>query len=840
MNASILDLTACTKCNLGTSCLVNTKIVNGKGNPNAKIMVIGEAPSLTESYSGNIYTGELADQFTELLTLAGISKDELYFTNVCRCYSWENKKNEKTGNDVPTNRPPTKQEISECIKYLREEIDILKPKVIIALGGTVLSALENKVSKISERKGIPSLYGVKNLSGLYGNRTYIMPIMHPSSIKKNGGIRTSLGLTKMAEEYVSHLKKAKEMLDDSSLFIEHSYFTVKTVEDVLLIKERILERKVMAFDIETTGLQVWDKILGVGIAIDVGKSCYIPFLVKEFMSETLDEYWSKEDKVNVIEILKEIFEDSTIYKSAHNAKFDMRGLKSYLGIEVKGLFWDSICGAYLLNENGAHGLDDLKNKYIDLLGYSERYIRESKDGKQAYNCCLETISNYCMGDCDATYRLTKDQIGEFDSHPNFRFLMEEFYVPLMEVFTDIEYSGVLYDKPLGLERRKELKKQSDQLLLDIHKHAGKKFNPNSPEELAQILFTVLKLKHTKTTKGGKTGIVKQSVDAEVLEDLAKEHVVPKLVVDYRHCNKMISTYIDGMIESMDKGGRVHCAFNPIGTVTGRPSCEGLMNIPKEGTVKNLFIAKEGYKLVQGDESQAEVRCFAHYANEEVLRKAFETEGIDVHCLVAAEVRKIPYEEMFKKAKIEEIPEYVDLRSAAKGTTFGLLFGRGPQSIALEYGFSLEVAQEFMKAFFNRFKNCEAWIKSTHKLVAKTGEVQNIFGRVRRLPGIFATDNEIKARAERQSVNSIIQSTASDITCMALIDIHRHLKYNNIPANIVLTVYDSIITETRDDYVDYVKKLTVDMMEKKRHKDFSVKMKADVDVYQAWGLKMKNN
>ena len=194
--------------------------------------------------------------------------------------------------------------------------------------------------------------------------------------------------------------------------------------------------------------------------------------------------------------------------------------------------------------------------------------------------------------------------------------------------------------------------------------------------------------------------------------------------------------MDSFIKEAKTDGRLHLSTNPMGTVTGRPSSEGLMNIPREKKIKSLFIAPAGYKLVSADLSQAEVRCFAHYAKEQVLRNAFAVEGIDVHCMVAAEVNGIPFEQFMTEYNAGS-PRYKAMRQAAKGTVFGLLYGRGPRSIAEEYGMTLEEATAFMNSFFGKFPNCKKWIDETHTLVHNTGQVVNLFGRIRRIPAIFS-------------------------------------------------------------------------------------------------------
>lgn len=829
-----MKITACQQCALGRNTQPNTKLVNGVGNSKAKIMFVGEAPGQTEAYTGIPFTGDAGETFEEILSLSGIKREDCYITNVCRCWPWKFEENKRTGGKSFTNKDSKefKAEQNICKKYLFQEISEINPKVIIALGGTALSILEEKVSKITERKGMPGLYGQKNTSSLYGNRTYIMPTLHPSYVRRNGGVKTALGITKVAEEVISHFKRALEMVDDPALNIVHNYTLVDSIAKMEECKNAIFEKKVCAFDIETDGLGIDANILGVGFATDIGVAFYVPIWVKAFMSTKLEKFFSPEDETVIIGCLKDIFESNEIYKTAHNAKFDIRGIRKKLSIEVKNLYWDSMCGAYLLNENSKHGLKAL-NDFLDLLGYADRYHRESNNGNNAANCSLQTISTYCMGDCDACYRITKKQTVEFEKYPDFQWLMDNFYVPLMDVFSDMEFNGVMYDVITATARKESFQKQASELLQKMHMLVGFPFNPASSDDLIKVLFNVLKLPKVKETKEHNI-----STDVNVMKELAKIHAVPKMIIDYRHFNKMTSTYIDRMLEEIDSDNRVHLAFRPIGTVTGRPSSEGLMNIPRDGDIKHLFTCPPGYKLVQGDESQAEVRCFAHYADEGFLRTAFETEGIDVHCLVAAEAWKLNYDDVFRKAKIEEIQEFVDMRQAAKGSTFGLLFGQGPDSIAEKYKITVEMAEDFLNRFFNRFPNCKKWIDDVHAFVRQTGQVQNIFGRIRRLPAIFSNNMAWVSEAERQAVNSIIQSTASDITILALIDVFHYIKENRLPAKLVLTVYDSIVVETKDEHVETVKKVLIDAMEKKRHPNFSVKLHCDTDIYTCWGKKMK--
>lgn len=846
----------CARCNLGQNPQPGTHIVPGRGNPNADIMIVGEAPGHTEAVLGRPFEGDSGTALTELLTLAGINIADVYLTNVCKCWPWTYTKNEKTGGQYLSSKTPTSEEMRSCLLYLKEEIKLVKPKVIIALGAAALEALEGRKFKINDRKGIPSIY--KHITS---SRIYIMPTLHPLYVKRNGGVHSSIrdsGLTMVAEDVVQHLKYAVQLTNNSVAYQEHKYMIIDNKEKLYHMRDVLKQRKVASFDIETTGL-AWDAtVLGLGFGVDVGKACYIPFWVKPdgfgddsfFGTNTASEidptagggykyglvpFWTGKDVSleEVIAVTKECMEEVDIQKSAHNSKFDMRGLRKDLKIETKGLIWDILCGAYLLDENADHDLETLSKKYIDLLGYYEDFDRETNGGKEAWKAPLEVIAMYCCGDCDATYRETKAQIDIFSKKPAYMSYMENMYIPIMEFTRDFEYIGVRYDVVRAKAMYAEFDTQISTKRNEIINLAGVKFNPDSNDELAKVLFGVLGLKHKKKTKAGA-----QAVDSDVLEDLAKQHPLAAKISDYRKMTKMQSTYLDRFIKEADSNNRLHLSLNPVGTVTGRPSSQGLMNIPRDGTIKNLFMASEGSILIQADLSQAEVRCFAHYSNEQVLRDAFENEKIDVHAMVAAEIMGVPYEEFFHKYKIEGNQEYSDLRQAAKGTVFGLLYGRGPASIAEEYGMTVEEAVAFMDRFFTRFPKCKEWIDATHKLVEQAGEVVNIFGRVRRIPSIFSSDPEVKARAKRQAVNSIIQSTASDITMFSLGRIHRKLLEEQIPAHIVLTVYDSIIIDTPYAYVPQVKKLLKDTLEAQPHPLFTVKIKADVDEYERWGLKMK--
>jgi DNA polymerase-1 len=835
----IVDPNNCRRCRFGIDVQPNTRIVTGIGNPKASIMLVGEAPGKTEAHTGIPFSGDAGDTLTELLDRVNIKRESVYISNAVKCWPWAWEDDPRNpGVRRLTNTTPDPKEIKACQVYLKEEISIIKPKVIIALGGSALSALENgKKIKITERRGHPSIY-----QGSESPRIFVVPTLHPSYVLRNGGVYSEAlkSPTMVAQDVIKDLELAVRISKDEIAYQPHHYLLVDNREKLEWVLSKIRERQVMSFDTETMSLAFGADILGIGFAWSVGEACYIPFLAQpEGLGDAVAEYWSDKDisREEVVSKIKDVLEDPEIQKAGHNSKYDTVVLQNKLGIDVHGLWWDSMCGAYIIDENGSHKLDDLKNKYIDLIGYKDKLDQETDSKKNMHKASLKTICEYCCGDCDATYRLTKDQIDLFETKPNYLWMMHNFYTPIMEFVKDFEYVGVKYNVPLAKSMHKDYGEKAEKLRKEAISLVGVDFDIDSNDDLAKVLFGVLGLTHSKRTKKTQAS----AVDSDVLEDLAEEHPVPKLILEYKHLTKMKSTYMERFIKEADIKGRLHIPVNPIGTVTGRPSSEGLMNVPREEEIKRLFIPETGCVLIQGDESQVEVRCFAHYSGEQFLIDAFAVEDtaktpLDVHALIASKIKGEPYEEFYQKYKIEHIKEYEDIRQAAKSLVFGILYGMGIPSIAKRLGITIKEATAFSDSFFETLPTCKKWINETHRYVEQTGKVFNIFGRERRLPAIFSKDEETKSRARRQAVNSIIQATASDIVFLALIDVHRHLKENKVPANIVLTVYDSIVIEAPVDTIPHIRTLLKEKMEIKRHPDFKVKLRADLDTYgeQGWG------
>jgi DNA polymerase-1 len=865
----IIDVSKCQACHIGLH-QQGGKAVPGIGNEHADLMIIGEAPGKDEAQMGIPFIGLSGKALDEMLKVAGLRREDVYITNIAKCWPYE--QTDANGVIHNANRAPNPTEITNCKRFLDAEIASVNPKVIITLGNVPLSAIEGKDNAhILSRRGQPFLYKRTNI--------FVMPTLHPSYVLRNGGVWKTLGkeLTPTASNVVDDLKEAINLSLGKITLPQKRYRLVDSKTTLLTIRDAIKSQRRCTFDIETTGLTLKDKVVGIGMAIDVAVSCYIPFLIRDAFNDEPIDYWEDKDinREEVISVLKEILEDEAIEKSAHNAKFDMGILQTDFNICVKGLGWDTMCGAYLIDENSEHDLKTLKDRYIDLLGYEDQWNDITKGGSQALNAPLDIIFEYCCSDADATYRLTREQKILFQSLPNYQWLMDNFYVPIMYIVKDMEINGVAYDKDTALKVREKLLIEQTISKDKIYKElpeAGK-FNIDSDDQVRKVLYGVMGLKAPFETKGKEKGKgkakpkkvekkvkpdvstelddalsdfgssfedkqsndAKGSTDKKALEILAKENPIVKEIVNYRHCGHIITTYIDGRIKILDEFGRVHIAISPTGAVSGRFSAKGSQNVPKDPMIKGLHVAPPGSKLVSVDLSQAEVRCLAHYAKEEGLRKEFEKGIVDVHSVVASLLAGETYDNFLYKVQVLKDPVAIALRSAAKSVTFGIIYGMGINSLAVQIKKSVEESQALTDFFFQKFGNTKTWIASVHADASKTGVVTNIFGRVRHLPMIFSDKTNLKALAERQAVNSIIQSTAADITNLALIKISRELKRQEIPAKIVLQVHDNIVSEAPDEYVESVKTLMLEIMEAKPHPAFTVKMAADADVYQAWGV-----
>ncbi len=541
--------------------------------------------------------------------------------------------------------------------------------------------------------------------------------------------------------------------------------------------KKLRESKGFAVDTETTSINPMEAALvGISFSANQGEAYYLP-LRHDYEGAPL-QLAPKE----VLPEIKSLLEDESILKYGQNIKYDMIVLASE-GISVKPVGFDTMIASYLLNPSGRHGLSALARERLGekMIEYSD--ICGSGAKQVTFNLApVDEAVEYSAEDADMTFRLTAI-LRESIKKEGFEKLNNEIEIPLINTLARIERNGVLIDTAM-------LEKLGDALGLEIKEYqtriieeAGEEFNVNSPKQLGEILFGKLGLPGAKKTKTG------FSTNQSVLENLAEEHPLPRLVLEYRKLAKLKSTYADALPKMINpKTGRIHTSFNQTVAATGRLSSSdpNLQNIPvrtKLGRkIRKAFIAPKGFTLLSSDYSQIELRLLAHFSDEKILLEAFSRDE-DIHSRTAAEV-------------FDVAPEFVtkDMRSVAKTVNFGIIYGQTAFGLSNELRIPRAEAQRYINNYFERYPGIRIYMDKLVAIAKKKGYVTTIMGRRRYLPDINASNRQARQFAERNAVNSPIQGSAADLIKMAMNSIHRRLIQERYESMMILQVHDELVFE----------------------------------------------
>lgn len=742
----MLPIKVCDKCKLSET---RKFIVNGLGPIPCDIMIIGEAPN-GRSGCADAFSQDAQDLLHQTLMHVGISPQRCYVTNVVKCASIDTK--------TKKSRTPTPGEVKACYDYLEEEIQKVKPKFIVVMGNTALKRITN-FANITKTRGM-----------IFNNEKYnckVLATFHPSFVLKSSGRNSN-------DIFIQDFLRLKAEVSSSQGKVEHNYVVIENMDEFKDLIEGIKRNDSLAIDTETTGLNfMTDRLLGISFSWKEYTGVYLPLLG---INET--KKWEDSD----IEYMKKELALALTGKKCvlQNAKFDIKFLNK-LGIKITN-FYDTMIAYYLLNENIGHGLKDLvRRHFIDLADYETKLLPYLKSKDTSYATIpTDILGYYGAADADATFRLYKLSEPKLLAE-NFGNLYNNLMIPLSEILRKVEETGVkldlVYAKELETKWREDLKI----IEVDINKLSGG-INLNSPKQLKELLFTNFKLPIIKKTAKGNV-----STDTEVLEALKDKHPFPKLLFKYRELFKLISVYVEGMIPLVDENGRLHTNYNLTGTCTGRlsSSAPNLQNIPRLEEARKIFIPEKGHKFLTADYSQIELRIFACYNEDPALVSSFQ-KGEDIHTAVAAKVFNLPVDQVTKEQ-----------RSMAKVVNFGLIYGMGSYSLADQLKVSKEEAQKFIDTYFNRYQKAKSWINNVKVLAESREFVVNMLGRKRRLPEINSQDYKEKASAERQAVNALVQSTASDIVNLAAIRVDNVIKEKKLKSRLVLLIHDELVYETPD-------------------------------------------
>ncbi|HFC12405.1 MAG TPA: DNA polymerase I, partial [Anaerolineae bacterium] len=576
--------------------------------------------------------------------------------------------------------------------------------------------------------------------------------------------------------------------------------------------------ELIAFDVETTGLnKISDTVVGICLAVESPHAYYIP--IAHILNEAQAEQgqmslFAAEPELapdqlplaTVLDAIRPAMSNPAIGKVAHNAKFDYVILQR-AGLTVTPITFDTMLAEWLTDPTSKHlGLKDLARHRlgIEMQPISD-LIGTGKKARPFSEVDIDAAAPYGAADADMTLRLVEPLQAEL-AQKNIEHLLE-LELQVMPVLAAMEQAGVAIDVPFFENFSAELEQRTAALRSEIHEIAGHEFNINSTQQLSNILFTELNLPHERLKK---TRSGHYSTASSVLQNLrmVDDFGIIDKIIEYREVGKLRSTYVEALPQQVNPTtGRIHTNFRQTGAVTGRLASNNpnLQNIPIRTElgrkIRRGFVARAGWQFVSADYSQVELRILAHVSGDETLLKAFH-DGEDIHRLTASQVNGIVLEEVT-----------FEQRRQAKAVNFGLMYGMGPYRLANDNDMTLAEAENYIKAYFERFPGVRAYLDNTKKRAAEDGYVETLIGRRRYFP-IFQQGSRANqrfiAQAERVAVNHPIQGTAADIIKVAMIRLHKAL-LANYRARILLQVHDELIIEAPDDEVEAVKALLIETM-----------------------------
>jgi len=569
--------------------------------------------------------------------------------------------------------------------------------------------------------------------------------------------------------------------------VQAEYALCMNMTDLKTLADGIRAAGLLAIDTETTSTDPMQAdLVGISFCLKEGKAFYLP-LNHYYLGVPQQIPWAE-----ARDVLKEVLEDDTILKVGQNIKYDACILKRH-GVTLKGISFDTMIASYVINPSlRQHNLDALAQHYLNhkMITYQD-VVGKGKNARGFAEVSLEKACEYSCEDADMTLRLKKILWEKIRDEEN-EVLFNDLEMKLLPVLLDMEMTGIKIDSVLFEKMSAQFAKEMKAVEQTIQSEAGMEFNLNSPQQLGNVLFEVLKLPGGKKTAKTK----RYSTDVKVLQKLSESHEIASDLLQYRSLAKLKSTYLDALVKMVNpETGRVHTSFNQTVAATGRLSSSNpnLQNIPIRGeagrAIRKGFVADRGKILVAADYSQIELRVFAHYSQDPAFMAAFQ-ENQDIHTRTALEVL------VHDGGKVS--PE---MRRIAKAINFGIIYGMGPQKMSEELGISKKVATDYINAYYDRYQGVKRFKEKAIETAVKNGYVTTLFNRRRYLPDISHSNNRIRSEAERMAVNTPIQGTAADLIKKAMIQIHSRLAEERFQTKMLLQVHDELVLEAPLEEVD---------------------------------------
>jgi DNA polymerase-1 len=535
----------------------------------------------------------------------------------------------------------------------------------------------------------------------------------------------------------------------------------------------------VSLDTETTSLDPMQaSLVGISLAIEPGRACYIP------LGHRYAGAPPQLDRDDTLARLAPWLADASRRKLGQNIKYDQHVFANH-GVTLAGVAEDTLLESYVLEAHRPHDMDSLALRHLGLTTITY----DDVTGKGARRIGFEEVAvdratEYAAEDADVTLQLHRQLHPQLERVPSLRFVYESIELPVREVLFRMEREGVLIDAARLAVQSRDLGERALALETEAHRLAGGPFNLGSPKQLAEILYTRMGLPVKKKTATGQP-----STDEDVLETLAADYPLPKVLLDYRALSKLKSTYTDKLPAMVNpRTGRVHTTYSQATAITGRLASvdPNLQNIPvrtPDGRrIREAFVAAPGKVLVSADYSQIELRIMAHLSQDPALLDAFR-KGADIHRATAAEVFGIAPEEVT-----------ADQRRYIKAVNFGLIYGMGAFGLASQLGIERGAAQQFIDRYFARYPGVAAYMQRTRELAREQGYVETVFGRRLYTTDINAAGGPRRAAAERAAINAPMQGTAADLIKLAMIAVDRHIGDAKLATRLIMQVHDELVLE----------------------------------------------
>ncbi len=599
---------------------------------------------------------------------------------------------------------------------------------------------------------------------------------------------TQLGLTPTTGTQPAPAKKqpqdlsARRMVDftkpASAKTVKHDYQLIDTKQKFDKFFDQLKKQKLFAIDTETTSLDAMRAdLVGISFSWQPQKAFYLP--VKAPLGQ------KHLDITDVRHKLAPILADEKVKKVGQNIKYDMLILKK-AKMPLKGIHFDTMVASYCLDPlRTSHALDRMAADFLNYQCTSLfSLIGKGKDQLTFDMVDTAAACEYSAEDADITFQLYNYFKDLLENDPPIKKLFEEVEMPLVSVLVAMEYNGISLDTALLKTMAGDLDTALKNLAAQIYALAGATFNIDSPKQLAEILFDKLNLQSIRMGKAGR------STDAAVLEQLADEHPIINLVLQYRQIGKLQNTYVDKLGQLINPAtGRVHTSFNQTVTATGRLSSSdpNLQNIPIRTElgrkIRSAFIPKNKTDyILSADYSQIELRLLAHFSKDKALTAAFAADK-DIHRFVASQIHNVP---------IEKVTD--EMRSNCKAVNFGIIYGQGAFGLSRSIGISQAQAKKFIDDYFARYSSIRKFMDDCIAFARRTGYCETILHRRRKILNINSKNANKRAQAQRFVVNTVIQGSAADLIKVAMINIYSRIEKEDLPVKLILQIHDELVFE----------------------------------------------